>query len=148
MPSTHTSLHYHVVFSTKERVAFINSDWRDELHRYMGGTVAGMGGVALNVGGVDDHVHLLLGLKPTHAISDVVRELKSGSSKWVHERLARKLFGWQDGYGAFTVSRSNLDAVSRYITDQEKHHEKRSFQDEYLELLQRHEVEFDERYLW
>jgi putative transposase len=148
MPSTHTSLHYHLVFSTKERIRFIKSDWREELHRYLGGTIKAMDGTPLNVGGVEDHVHLLVGLKATHTLADVVRELKSSSSKWIHQDLGRKRFGWQDGYGGFTVSRSNLDQVRRYVADQEKHHERRSFQDEYVELLNRHGIEFDEKYLW
>ncbi len=127
---------------------FIHAEWRDELHRYLGGTVKALDGVALNVGGVDDHVHLLVGLKPTHIVSDVVRDIKKSSSAWIHDHIGSRKFAWQEGYGGFTVSQSNLDAVSKYITQQEAHHKKRSFQDEYRELLTRHGVDFDEKHLW
>jgi REP element-mobilizing transposase RayT len=127
---------------------FIHAEWRDELHRYLGGTVKALDGVALNVGGVEDHVHLLVGLKPTHTVSDVIRDSKKSSSAWIHDNVGSREFAWQEGYGGFTVSQSNLDAVSRYITQQEEHHKKRSFQDEYREFLTRHGVDFDEKYLW
>ena len=127
---------------------FIHAEWRDELHRYLGGTIKALDGMALNVGGVEDHVHLLVGLKPTHTVSDVIRDLKKSSSAWIHDHLGSRKFAWQEGYGGFTVSQSNLDAVSRYIAEQESHHKQRSFQEEYRELLTRHGVEFDERYLW
>ena len=127
---------------------FIHAEWRDELHRYLGGTVKALDGVALNVGGVDDHVHLLVGVKPTHIVSAVVRDIQKSSSAWIHDHIGSRKFAWQEGYGGFTVSQSNLDAVSKYITQQEAHHKKRSFQDEYRELLTRHGVDFDEKHLW
>jgi len=148
MPSTHVSLHYHLVFSTKERVPSIRDDIRDRVHAYLGGVIRGAGGVALEVGGTADHVHLLCGLKPTHALADVLRTLKGDSSKWIHDELRMKKFAWQEGYGAFTVSRSNVEAVRHYVREQEEHHRTRSFQEEYREFLQKHEIEFDERYLW
>lgn len=148
MASTHTCLHFHLVFSTKNRSRLISSDFRAELHRYLGGTVNALGGVALAVGGVDDHVHLLVGLKATHALSTVLQELKKASSAWIHDRFELRRFAWQEGYGGFTVSRSNLDAVRRYIEDQPAHHEQVTFQEEYLALLRQHQIEFDERYLW
>jgi putative transposase len=146
MPSTHVSLHYHLVFSTKERVPTIADAFKARLHGYLGGIVGGMGGVPLEIGGVADHVHMLVGLKATHCLADVLRVIKADSSKWIHQADAR--FAWQEGYGAFTVSRSNLAAVREYIQTQEDHHRTRSFRDEYREFLVKHDVEFDERYLW
>ena len=148
MPSTHTSLHYHLIFSTKGRVASIEPSARARIHAYLGGVIRGIGAVALEVGGTADHVHLLVGLKPTHTLADVLRVLKGDSSKWIHEELGLKDFAWQEGYGAFTVSKSDLDAVRGYVQDQEQHHQKRSFQEEYRALLERHGIELDERYLW
>jgi REP element-mobilizing transposase RayT len=104
--------------------------------------------MALDIGGTADHVHLLIGLKPTHALADVLRTLKGDSSKWIHEELRQNDFAWQEGYGAFTVSKSDVDAVRRYVQDQEEHHRKRTFQEEYRALLERHGIDFDERYLW
>lgn len=148
MPSTHVSLHYHLVFSTKERVPSIDAAFRSRLHAYLGGVVRGLGGTPLEIGGVADHVHLLVGLKPTHTLSDIMRVMKSDSSKWLHDEMRQNRFAWQEGYGAFTVSRSNVDGVRTYIAQQEEHHRQRSFQEEYLEFLEKHEIEFDERYLW
>ena len=111
MPSTHLSLHYHLIFSTKDRVAHMREDWRGRLHAYMGGIVNDLGGVAETIGGVEDHVHLLVGLRATHRLADVLREIKASSSKWVHEELKKPLFSWQEGYGAFTVSPSQLEVV-------------------------------------
>ena len=148
MPSTHLSLHYHLIFSTKERVASMQSDWRGRLHAYLGGIVNDLGGMPVTIGGVEDHVHLLIGLRATHRLADVLREIKSVSSKWVHEELNKPLFSWQEGYGAFTVSPSQLDAVKRYIANQEEHHHKKTFQEEYLEFLKLSGIEYDEKYLW
>jgi REP element-mobilizing transposase RayT len=148
MPSTHLSLHYHVVFSTKERYPFINLELQERLHAYLGGIIRDMGGIAECIGGIDDHVHLLIGLKATHRLCDVLRDIKVSSSRWVHETIALREFAWQDGYGAFTVSDSRIDAVRQYIRNQAEHHRSRTFQDEYLAFLRQAKVEFDERYLW
>ena len=148
MPSTHTSLHYHLIFSTKERRPQINREIRERIHAYAGGIVRGLGGIPLAVGGVSDHIHLLIGLKPTHALADVLRVLKGDTSRWVHEEVRRIDFGWQEGYGAFTVSRSNVESVRSYILGQEEHHRRRTFQEEYREFLEKHDIEFEERYLW
>ena len=148
MPSTHLSLHYHVVFSTKERRAFIDQPWRERLHAYLGGAIRTAGGVPVAVGGVGDHAHLLIGLRATHRLSDVVRDIKSASSEWVHQEIKQAAFSWQEGYGAFTVSASQLDLVKQYIADQAEHHRRKSFQEEYREFLVKSGVEFDENYLW
>jgi putative transposase len=148
MPSTHLSLHYHLVFSTKDRVPSIGENWMDRLHGYFGGILGDLHGVAEAVGGVADHVHLLLGLRATHRLADVVRELKAGSSRWVHQEIKTSDFAWQEGYGAFTVSPTHREAVQHYIARQAEHHRQRSFQEEYLEFLRLGGVEYDENYLW
>ena len=148
MPSTHLSLHFHVVFSTKNREASIADSWRDRLHAYLGGVVKNIDGIPEAVGGVADHVHLLVGLRASTCLSDAVRDIKSVSSRWVHEEMGDTTFGWQEGYGAFTVSASMRAEVRDYIARQEEHHRTRTFQEEYVEFLKRSGVEYDERYLW
>jgi REP-associated tyrosine transposase len=147
MSSTHLSLHYHIVFGTKNHEPIIPPAWRGKLHAYLGGMLRTMNGIPESIGGVSDHVHLLIGLRATHCLADVLRELKSVSSGWVHDEIGARQFAWQEGYGAFTVSVSQREAVRRYIEQQAKHHRTRTFRDEYLELLRHHGVEFDERYV-
>ncbi len=148
MPSTHLSLHYHVVFSTKNRERLIAGAWRDRLHAFLGGIVKNAKGVPEAIGGIDDHVHLLIGLPATVCLSDAVRDMKAVSSRWIHDEIGDKSFAWQEGYGAFTVSSSQCETVREYIAKQEEHHRKRTFKEEYLELLQRCGAAYDERYLW
>ena len=146
MGSTYHCLYYHWVCSTKHRRGLIRPQWRNRFHQYLGGTVRGLQGVPLEAGGVEDHVHLLLSLKPTHRISDFVRELKKASSIWAscqHDRT----FAWQDGYSIFTVGPLGLDDVKRYIATQETHHQKLSFQDELKNLLEQHGIEYRVEYL-
>ena len=146
MASTYLSLHYHLVFATKNREAVIAPEWRSRLHEYLGGTVAGLGGFPQGVGGVADHVHLLVGLKATHCLADVMRELKKASSTWVHEQIGLETFAWQEGYAAFTVSATARPAVRQYIANQEEHHRERSSQEELLDMLAKAGVEYDARY--
>jgi putative transposase len=147
MSSTHLSLHYHIVFGTKNHEALITSSWRDRLHAYLGGVIRALDGVPEAIGGVADHVHLLVGLRATHTLADALREIKSVSSAWVHENVGVRSFAWQEGYGAFTVSASQVENVRAYIQQQEEHHRTRTFREEYLALLQRSGVEFDRWYL-
>lgn len=147
MSSTHLSLHYHIVFSTKERRETINDDWRNRLHAFIGGCIKTLGGIPEAVGGTRDHVHILIGLRATHRLGDVVREIKVASSKWIHDEIDHKLFSWQKGYGAFTVSGSQIENVKNYILRQEFHHRNKGFQDEYIGMLKQAKVEYDERYL-
>lgn len=148
MPSTHLSLHYHLVFSTKDRAATISDAWRPRLHAFLGGVVNQLDGMPQKNGGVSDHVHLLVGLKATHCLADVLREVKSVSSRWVHEEIGIKYFSWQEGYGAFTVSSTQVGVLVDYIARQDEHHRTKSFQDEYREFLERVGVKYDERFLW
>jgi len=148
MPSPHLSLNVHVVFSTKERCAFIEPAWRDRLHAFIGGLVRHSGAIPEAVGGVADHVHLLIGLRATHCLSAVVQDIKAASSKWIHREICLAIFSWQEGYGAFSVSPTHRAGVRRYIANQEEHHRSKTFQAEYLELLEKAGVEFDPKYLW
>lgn len=147
MPSTYLSLHYHVVFGTKNRIPFIDVAWRSRLHDYLGGTIRGLGGFSEGIGGVADHVHLLMGIKATHCLSDVMRELKKGSSAWVHREIGDKTFAWQEGYAAFTVSSTARDAVRNYIANQEAHHRLTPFREELIVMLEKAGVEYDLKFL-
>ncbi len=148
MPSTHLSLHYHIVFSTKERRAIINDEWRDRLHAFLGGSIKTLDAIPEAIGGINDHVHILAGLRATHRLADVVKDIKTVSSRWVHTEIGNKLFAWQTGYGAFTVSVSNIEKVKNYILKQEEHHSKKNFQNEYVELLELARINYDDNYLW
>jgi putative transposase len=125
----------------------IERSWRPRLHEYLGGTVAGLKGFPQGVGGVVDHVHLLVGLKATHCVADFMRELKKTSSAWVHDKIGISRFAWQEGYAAFTVSATARKAVQRYIANQEGHHRKKTFREELVELLEKAGIEYDPRYL-
>jgi putative transposase len=148
MPSTHLSLHFHVVFSTKDRHPFFADAWRPRLHEYLGGLVRTAEGVPEAIGGTADHVHLLVGLKATHTLAAFVQDIKQTSSRWIHDTMGVPNFAWQPGYGAFTVSPSGREAVRGYINRQAEHHRVKTFQEEYLEFLKKSGVEYDERYLW
>jgi REP element-mobilizing transposase RayT len=149
MPQSFTCLHYHLVFSTKHREPTITPDIRPRLWEYLGGAVRSEGGVALLVGGTADHIHMLVTLRQQPALADLMRQIKTNSSAWVHETFpAAGGFWWQAGYGAFTVSHSAVGRVKEYIANQEGHHKRRTFQDEFRGLLARHGIEFDEKYLW
>ena len=148
--ASHQHLLYHIVFSTKERRPLLQDDnFRDSIWRYMAGIASNLEGHALRVGGYFDHAHLLLRIPAKIAVADFVRQLKASTSKHINEERDSTLkFHWQDGYGAFTVSRSKVDAVVAYIDRQMQHHRKRTFQDKYLKMLADHEVEYDPKYLW
>jgi REP element-mobilizing transposase RayT len=148
MAGTYSKLLYHTVFSTKNRQLSISQDIEPRLHEYMGGIVRPMDGVAMRIGGVRDHVHMLVRLGTDKAVAELLRTVKSRSSKWVHDTYpAFRDFGWQEGYGAFTVSHSQAPTVDRYIANQKSHHCGRAFDAEYLELLRAHAIEFDPQYV-
>ncbi len=149
MSNTYTALHYHLVFSTKNRVPYLTQDIEQRVWAYIGGVARGHSLMALQIGGFDDHIHALLTALPTLAPSKIAQYLKGNSSKWIHETFPElQDFAWQEGYGAFTISKSGLDAAARYIQGQRAHHQQQSFQDEYREFLQKHGIEYDERHLW
>jgi REP element-mobilizing transposase RayT len=146
MGSTFLSLHYHIVFSTKERRPFLRDSWRAKMHEYLGGTVRGLGGIPESVGGVADHVHLLVGLRATHCLADFMQELKKASSVWAKDNHDPE-FAWQEGYAAFTVSYTHLDAVKEYIRTQEEHHRQTDFVEELKRLLEKNGVAYKPEYL-
>ena len=149
MSRTFLSLFTHIVFSTKGRERWIVPDLKPELHAYLGGLTRELKGKAYAVNGIEDHVHLLVSLPATVALADALRFLKSNSSKWVHEKWPQRSgFAWQLGYGAFSVSKSNIPEVAEYIHKQEQHHRRFTFQEEFLMLLRKHGIEYDERYVW
>lgn len=146
---SYVSSYFHFVFSTKERRPLITPVLRERLWPYMGGIGRENKIKPIEIGGVADHVHLLLSLPATMAPAKAMQLIKGGSSKWVHETFPEhRMFAWQEKYGAFSVSMSQLDPTVEYIKDQEEHHRKRSFQKEFLALLKKHRISYDERYLW
>lgn len=147
MASTYLSLLYHIVFGTKNRAPLIDAAWRPRLHDYLGGIIRKLGGFLEGIGGTEDHVHLLVSLKATHSLSDLMRELKKSSSVWVHDALGEKQFAWQEGYAAFTVSASALDAVRKYVANQEQHHRTKSFREELVAMLEKAGVDYNPDYL-
>lgn len=149
MANSYASIHIHTVWSTKERRPFISSDLKPRLHAYLGGIAKENGFPALEVGGVSDHVHALIQISARLSAAHAVQLLKGGSSKWIHETFPKhRSFAWQEGYGAFSVSPSQLERVRTYIQGQEKHHATVSFQDEYRMLLKKYGIAFDEKYVW
>lgn len=149
MPSTHHGILLHVVFSTKNRCKVLHSSWRDELYAYVGGIVHEHKAILLQAGGIEDHVHLLIKCHPDFSISNTVKLIKGNSSKWINkQRKIDARFAWQRGYGAFSVSQSAAVKVKQYIADQELHHSKLPFEEEYSLLLSRHGIEFDPRYVF
>lgn len=147
--STHQGILLHVIFSTKYRKPVLADVWRDDLFAYIGGTVNDHKSILLKAGGIEDHIHLLLRIHPQFAISKTVQLLKANSSRWINENHKTTIpFQWQRGYGAFSVSQSMAETVKRYIARQREHHVKRSFEEEYLEVLRRHEIEFEMEYVF
>ena len=147
MARTHANLLVHIVFSTQGRVPSLKENIRAELFAYMGGLVKELKGKPIMINGIDDHVHLLILLPPNVSVSDAMRFVKANSSRWIKARF-QKPFAWQQGFGAFGVSRSNVDAVAKYIRDQEAHHRKFDFKSEFVSLLDKNGVDYDEKYLW
>ena len=144
MPNTYAQLRYHLVFSTKYRMPTITSELRDELYDYLGGVLRANGGVLLTAGGMPDHVHLLAGWGTTVTVAEMLKKLKGSSSHWINEQ-SKNGFAWQEGYGAFTVSASQVPAVRKYILNQEEHHKKVPFVQEFIGLLKKHGVSFNPR---
>jgi putative transposase len=146
---SYISSYFHCVFSTKERRRLITPELRNRLRPFLGGIARQNKMKAIEIGGVEDHVHILLSLPSAMAISKALQLIKGGSSKWIHETFPEhRLFAWQEEYGAFSVSVSQLDKTMEYIQGQEAHHRKMTFQEEFLALLKKHRIEYDERYLW
>lgn len=149
MSHSYNSQLIHFVFSTKERRALITPELQERLWPYLGGIARENKMVALAVGGVEDHAHILLSLPATISVSKAVQLMKGGSSKWIHDTFPEhRLFSWQEGYGAFSIGISDVDRTVAYIQTQAEHHQKKDFQAEFLSFLKKHNVEYDERYIW
>ena len=148
MANTYTQIHIHAVFAVQNRLSLIQEQWQDELHKYITGIINNNGHKMLQIGGMPDHVHVLLGMRPTQSLSDLMKDIKGSSSLWINKKeFVKGKFSWQEGYGAFSYGKSQVEDVIRYIENQKAHHKKRTFMDEYLEFLKLFEIEFDERYV-
>jgi putative transposase len=147
MSHTSGNILLHFIFSTEGRRPLIKPDFRDDLFAYLGGIVREMKGTALIVNGTSDQVHVLARIRPAHSAAEVARVIKANSSKWVRNKWTRD-FAWQTGYAAFSVSESNVAAVAKYISGQQEHHKKRSFQDEFVAFLKKNNVAYDEKFIW
>jgi putative transposase len=149
MGNTYTQIHIQAIFAVAGRRSLIRPDWKEDLFKYISGVFRSQRQKLLAIGGVEDHIHLLFGARPNIAISDLIRDVKANSSAFVNEnRLVRGRFNWQEGYGAFSYSKSQIDVVTRYVLNQERHHARRTFKDEYVMLLDRFEVDYDDRFLF
>jgi REP element-mobilizing transposase RayT len=149
MANTYTQIHIQLVFAVQNRQSLISKDWKDELYRYITGIVHNRQHKILAINGMPDHLHLLIGLRPIQSLSELVQEIKGWSSRWVNEKkLVKGKFEWQEGYGAFSYGKSQVDTVVRYIQQQEEHHRTRTFREEYLALLDLFGVDYDEKYIF
>lgn len=149
MPNTYTQIHIQCIFTVKYRQSLIESGWKDELHQYITGIIKNNGHKLLSINSMPDHLHLLFGFRPTQSLSDLMRMVKGSSSEWINkEKFNKSTFKWQEGYGAFSYSRSQIKKVALYIENQEQHHHKKTFLEEYKQFLDHFEVEYDEQYIF
>lgn len=149
MANTFSQIYIQYVFAVKYRQNLLQKAWRDEVFKYMCGIIKEKGQKPIIVNGVEDHVHVFVGLKPTMCIADLIRDVKNNSSKFINEQgFVKDKFYWQEGYGAFSYSHSAIENVYNYILNQEEHHRKQTFRKEYLDLLNKFEIDYDERYLF
>lgn len=149
MPQSLANLYVHLIFSTKNREPYLQKRFRSDLHPYMATVLANLKCPAVLINSVDDHVHILFNMGRTVTLAQVVEDVKKSSSQWIKTQSPELAsFSWQAGYGAFSVSESNAPAVANYIQNQEEHHRKKTFQEEYREFLTKHKIAYDEQYLW
>jgi putative transposase len=149
MSDTFTQIYIQIIFAVKGRENLISNNWKTELHKYIAGTIKGKGQKPIIVNGMPDHIHAFVGLKPAMALSDLVRDIKNNASNFINtRRLVKGKFSWQTGYGAFSYSHSHIEKVYAYILNQERHHKKKTFKQEYLDFLKKFEVEYNEKYLF
>lgn len=149
MPNTYTQLYIQFVFAVKGRESLIKKEWKNDLYKYITGIVQNNKSKMLTINGVSDHIHIFIGYKPSVSIPDLVKDIKVASSLWANEKkLSKTKFNWQEGYGAFSYSRSHIDAVCKYINNQETHHQKQTFREEYIGFLKQFEIEYDDKYLF
>lgn len=149
MAGTFSQIYIQIVFAPKGRENLIGKNWKDELHKYISGIITNKGQKSIIVNGVSDHIHLFVGLKPSMAISDLVRDIKNNSSNFINEKkFVKGKFSWQEGYGAFSYAHSQIEQVYNYILNQEEHHHKKTFKEEYLDFMQKFEIEYNEKFLF
>ena len=149
MGNTYTQIHIQTVFAVQNRDALISPEWRERLYQYMASIINDQGHKTLAIGGTDNHVHVLFGFRPTQSLSSLMLRVKRETSEWINkENLTNFRFQWQNGYGAFSYSKSHVPGVIQYILNQEAHHAKRPFREEYLDILRKNDVEFDEQYIF
>jgi len=149
MAGTYSQIYIQVVFAVKGRENLIAKSWREELFKYIAGIIKGKNQKPIIVNGVSNHIHIFIGMKPSTSLSDLVRDIKNNSSNFINEKkFVKGKFSWQEGYGAFSYSHSHIDNVYKYILNQEEHHKKRTFEEEYLEFLEMYKIEYDEKYLF
>jgi putative transposase len=149
VPNTYTQIHIHSVFAVQHRDGLIHKEWKDELYKYITGIIQHYSHKVLAINGMADHVHVFFGMRPTQSLSDLMQDIKSGSSKWINEkRFLKGRFEWQQGYGAFSYSKSQIDPVIAYIENQEVHHAKKTFLEEYKDVLNEFGISYDDRYLF
>ena len=149
MANTYTQIHIQTVFTVQDRSCIIRKAWEKELYKYITGIIQNHGHKVLAINGIPDHVHVFFGMRPTESLSDLIQDVKGDSSKWINKKgLVTGRFSWQEGFGGFSYSKSQVDHVIDYIKDQEIHHRRRTFIEEYLEFLEKFEVPYDERYIF
>jgi putative transposase len=149
MANTYTQIHIHIVFTVQNQYCIISKSWKDVLYKYITGIIQNNGHKLLTINGMPDHIHLFIGMRPTLSISDLVQDVKGDSSKWINQkRFVKGRFSWQEGFGAFSYSKSHVDNVIDYIKNQAFHHKKKTFIEEYHDLLDKFGIEFDERYIF
>ena len=149
MANTYTQIHIQFVFAVKFRDAIIHSFWKDELYRYMTGIIQNNKHKLIAINGMPDHIHILIGMRPTQSISDLMQDIKGSSSKWINQKgFIKGKFEWQEGYGAFSYGKSQVKDVIAYIENQEQHHSKKTFRDEYMDFLKKFDIEYDEQYIF
>jgi REP element-mobilizing transposase RayT len=149
MANTFTQIHIHVIFAVQNRMSLIQKAWQDQLYKYIITIIQKNGHKVLSIGGMPDHVHILFGFRPTQALSHLIQEVKRDSSEWINQQhLTMGRFSWQEGYSAFSYSKSQVDTVVKYIESQEEHHQKKTFTDEYKTFLEKFGLEYDERYIF
>ncbi|MDR1343571.1 MAG: IS200/IS605 family transposase [Prevotellaceae bacterium] len=149
MANTFTQIHIHAVFAVQNRISLINKSWQERLYKYIIAVMQKHGHKVLSIGGMPEHVHILFGFRPTQALSNLIQEVKRDSSEWVNkEKLVMGRFSWQEGYGAFSYSKSHISLVVEYIENQEQHHIKKTFLDEYKKILKDFNLEYDEKYIF
>lgn len=149
MANTFSQIYIQTVFAVENRQSLITQDFKEDLYKYITGIVQNQGQKLIAINGMPDHLHILIGLRPAMALADLVREIKADSTNFINkEKFVRGRFNWQEGYGAFSYGHSQLNAIIRYIQNQERHHERRSFENEYMTLLRKFDIAFDEKYVF